>query len=160
MKEEQHILKLIQSHKAIEYFDYSIAVDWAIDLIRQGKETDNVLMLASFTKPIDRFDIIPYVTAVLNDFGLEELDYKNAMIAKAHFHLAEILNDNSIRKNLRSLQELCIDNNYQPGLMNFYLLYFAWDELEELGINYYFEGASLNNIEEILKDEARKCQVY
>ena len=156
MKDEQHILRLIQSHKELEHFDYSKAIDWAIDLIRQGKETDNVLMLASFSKPIDRFEISPYVTNVLNDLGLEELDYKSAVIAEMHYHLNEILNDREIRKNLQSLYQLCVDNDYESGLMNFYLIYHGWDELEEIGVNYYFEGADLDNIEEVLKKEARK----
>ncbi|WP_157198419.1 hypothetical protein [Mariniradius saccharolyticus] len=140
----------------MERFDYSKAVDWAIDLIRQGKETDNVLMLASFSEPIDRFEISPYVTNVLNDFGLEELDYNSAVIANAHYHLSEILDDKEIRKNLRSLYQLCIDNDYDPGLMNFYLIYHGWDELEKIGVNYYFDGADLNNIQDVLKNEARK----
>jgi hypothetical protein len=156
MRDEQHILRLIQSHKELEHFDYSKAVDWAIDLIRKGKETDNVLMLASFSKPIDRFEISPYVTNVLQDLGLEELDYKSAVIAETHYHLNEILNDREIRKNLQYLYQLCIDNDYESGLMNFYLIYHGWDELEEIGVNYYFEGADLNNIEEELKKEATK----
>ena len=156
MKDEKHILRLIQSHKELEHFDYSKAVDWAIDLIRQGKETDNVLMLASFSEPIDRFEISPYVSNVLNDFGLEELDHKSAVIAKTHYHLNEILNDREIRKNLQSLYQLCVDNDYESGLLNFYLIYHGWDELEEIGANYYFEGADLDNIEEVLKNEARK----
>lgn len=156
MKEEQLILKLIQSHKELEHFDYSIAVDWAIDLIRQGKETENVLMLASFSQPIDRFEISPYVTNVLNDLGLEELDYKSAVIAETHYHLNEILSGHEIRKNLQSLYQLCVDNDYESGLMTFYLIYHGWDELEEMGVNYYFDGADLNNIEDELKKEARK----
>lgn len=156
MTDEQHILRLIQSHKELEHFDYSKAVDWAIDLIRQGKETDNVLMLASFSEPIDRFEIRPFVTNVLNDFGLEELDYKSAVIAETHYHLNEILNDRQIRKNLQSLYQLCVDNDYESGLMNFYLIYHGWDELEEIGVNNYFDGADLDNIEEVLKKEARK----
>jgi hypothetical protein len=36
------------------------------------------------------------------------------------------------------------------------MIYHGWDELEELGVNYYFEGADLDNIEEELKKEARK----
>lgn len=156
MTDEQHIVRLIQSHKELENFDYSKAVDWAIDLIRQGKETDNVLMLASFSKPIDRFEISPYVTNVLNDLGLEELDYKSAVIAETHYHLNEILNDRQIRKNLQSLYQLCVDNDYESGLMNFYLIYHGWDELEEIGVNFYFDGADLDNIEEVLKKEAIK----
>jgi len=42
------------------------------------------------------------------------------------------------------------------GLMNFYLLYYAWDEPEEIGVNYYFDGADLDNMEEVLKKEAKK----
>lgn len=156
MTDEQHIVRLIQSHKELEHFDYSKAVDWAIDLIQQGKETDNILMLASFSEPIDRFEIRPYVTNVLNDLGLEELDYKSAVIAETHYHLNEILNDREIRKNLRSLYQLCVDNDYESGLINFYLIYHGWDELEEIGVNYYFEGADLDNIEEVLKKEAIK----
>ncbi|BDD01391.1 hypothetical protein [Persicobacter psychrovividus] len=156
MTNEQHILRLIQSHKELEHFDYSKAVDWAIDLIRQGKDTDNVLMLASFSEPIDRFEIRPYVTNVLNELGLEELDYKSAVIAETHYHLNAILNDREIRTNLQSLYQLCVDNDYESGLMNFYLIYHGWDELEEIGVNYYFEGADLDNIEEVLKKEARK----
>lgn len=156
MTVEQHILRLIQSHKELDHFDYSKAVDWAIDLILQGNETDNVLMLASFSKPIDRLEIRTYVTNVLNDFGLEELDYKSAVSAGTHYHLMEILNDREIRKNLQSLYQLCTDNDYKPELMNFYLLYHGWNELEEIGVNYYFMGADIHNIEEVLKMEARK----
>lgn len=156
MKGENLIIRLIQSHKEFEHFDYSKAVDWAIDLIRQGKETNNVLMLASFSKPIDRFEIGPYVSNVLKDFGLEELDHKSAVIATTHFHLNEILNDREIRMNLRSLYQLCVDNDHDSGLINFYLIYHSWDELEEIGVNYYFEGADLDNIEEVLKNEAKK----
>lgn len=156
MTDEQHILRLIQSHKELENFDYSKAVEWAVDLIRQGKETDNVLMLASFSEPLDRFEIRPYVTNVLDDFGLEELDYKRAVIAETHYYLNEILNDKEIRKNLQSISNLCINNDYEYGLMDFCLIYYGWEELEEIGENYYFEGADLENIEEVLKNKARK----
>jgi hypothetical protein len=156
MTNDKHIVRLIQSHKEIVHFDYSKVVDWAIDLIRKGKETDNILMLASFSEPIDRFEIRQYVTNVLKDFGLEELDYKSAVIANAHYHLNEILNDREIRKNLRALYKLYLDNEYESGLTNFYLIYHGWEELEEIGVNYYFDGADLDNIEEILKKEAQK----
>ena len=39
--------------------------------------------------------------------------------------------------------------------MPFYLLYHGWDELEQIGENYYFEGANLNNIEEVIKEQAQ-----
>lgn len=156
MTNEKHIIRLIQSHQELKHFDYSKAVDWAINLIQQGKDTENVLMLASFAEPFDRFEIGPYITNVLKDFGLEELDYNSALIAEIHYHLNEILNDREIRKNLKSLHQNCLNNNYESKLVNFYLIHHAWEELEEIGVNFYFEGATLNNIEQVLKSEARK----
>lgn len=150
MTERKDILRLIQSHKAINHFDY----DLAINLIKQGKETDNVLMLASFSKPVDRLEIRPYVTAVLGDLKLKELEGNEAVIAKAHYHLTEILDDNSTRKNLHFLYQLCLDNDHELGLMGFYLLYHGWHELEDIGVNYYYDDANLENIEEALKKEA------
>ncbi len=102
MTDKQERLKIIQSHKALIPFNYKIVVDLAIDLIQEGNETDNILMLASFSEPIDRFEISPYVTAVLNDFGLEEIKCKDDLIAKTHYLLTEILRDNLLRENLRS----------------------------------------------------------
>lgn len=155
MTEKQEILRLIQSHKALELFDYKLAVDWAIDLIGEGNETDNVLMLASFSEPIDKYEISPYVTAVLNDLELEELECDDALIAQTHFFLSKILKNEAIRENLHSLSQVCINNDCDKRIMVFYLLYHGWRELEEIGANYYYEGANLNNIERVLKNEAR-----
>lgn len=155
MKDNLELQRLVQSHKALEPFDYKIAVDWAIELIREGKATDNVLMLASFSEPIEKYEISPYIRAVLNDFGLEELDCDDALIAQAHFLLIKILRNESIRENLQSLSQVCINNNYDKRIMNFYLLYHGWWELEDIGANYYYDGADLNNIESVLKLEAK-----
>ena len=156
MTENQDILKLIQSHKVLDPFDYKLVVDWAIELIQNGKESENILILASFSEPIDGYEISPYVTTVLDELGLEELEYKGAIIAKANFHINNILKGISIRKNLDNLMQLCINNGYDSDLMNFYLIYYAWDQLESIGENYYFEGVTLENIEETLKKEGRK----
>jgi hypothetical protein len=156
MNKKQEILKLIQSHKALEPFDYRLVVDWAIDIIREGKETENVLILASFSNPIEKYEISPYVTAVLNELGLEELQCDDALIAQAHFLLYKILRNEAIRENLKSLSQLCINNNFEKRIMDFYLLNHGWRELEEIGVNYYFDGADLDNIEEVLKKAAKK----
>lgn len=146
--------KLIQCHLSIDYFDYDFAVDWAIDLIRQGKETENILMLASFSKPVDSNEIRSYVSAVLDDLKLEEKHGEAAITSKIYFELAEILNGISIRKNLESLYKLCLAYDHNYGLSPFYFLYYAWLELVEIRVNFYYEGANLENIEALLKKEA------
>lgn len=154
MNDKQEIQKLVQSHKTLEPFDYKIAVDWAIGLIQEGKETDNVLMLASFSEPIERYEISPYISAVLNDFGLKELECDDVLIAQTHFLLIKILRNEATRENLHSLSQVCINSDYDKRIMDFYLLYHGWRELEDIGANYYYCHADLNNIETILKLEA------
>ncbi len=156
----QDISKLIQAHMALDQFEYDVTVDWAIDLIKQGKETENILMLASFSKPVDAIEIRPYVNAVLSDLDLEEKKGDDAVLCKIRYHLIEIINDNGIRKNLNLLYKLfldidCFNNDDKYGLMPFYLIYHGWDELESIGANYYFEGADLDNIEEVIKEQAQ-----
>jgi len=153
---QTELLKLIQGHKALESFDYAIAVNWAVEMVEQGNESENILMLATFTQPFHRWETGAYVTAVLKELGLEELDYDEALIATTHFHLSEIVQSRSTRKHLSSLYQLCINNDYKSDLMAFYSLYHAWDELEEFGQNYYYTGADLSNIEELLRKEANQ----
>lgn len=151
----KEIVKLIQGHKALEPFNYKIAVDWAIDLIQKGKETENILILASFSEPIEKYEIAPYVTAVLDELGLEELEVDDAIIAQTHLLLLRILKDEDIRKNLHSLSQVCVNNDFDNRVMDFYLLFHAWDEMEEIGANYYYNGADLDNIETVIKLETK-----
>lgn len=155
MTDRKEIERLIQSHKALDPFDYKIAVDWAVDLIREGNESDNILMLAAFFEPIDNNEIKPYVSAVLNELELEELKCEDALIAQTHFLLAQILRGENIRENLKGLGNVCMANDFDKRIMDFYLLYHSWWDLDEIGENYYYEGVDIKNIEVVLKLEAK-----
>tara|TARA_R110002073_G_scaffold108336_3_gene243375 strand:- start:47604 stop:48212 length:609 start_codon:yes stop_codon:yes gene_type:complete len=159
MSSEYNISDLIQFHNAIDDFNYNLTVDWAIDLIRNGLETDNVFMLASFTKPVDKAEVKPYLSAVLKDLSLEEKEGKEATFEFTHYHMHKILGDDAIRRNLDVLYELFLENDSfndddKFGLTPFYFLHYAWSELEDIGCNFYFEGATLDNIEEVIKEQA------
>jgi len=159
MSIKEDISNLVQYHSGLEHFNYDATIDWAINLIEQGIETNNVLMLASFSKPVDSDEVRPYVNAVLADLGIEEKKGDDAIIALIHHYLSEILNDNSIRGYINELYALFIEKDCfrgdKFGLMPFYLLYHGWSELEDIGANYYFEGADLDNIEEVVKEQAQ-----
>jgi len=154
MNENLNLSKLIQCHKEILGFNYDMTVDWAIELINSGIENENVCMLASFSKPTDSREIKPFVSAVLKELKLGEKEGKEATLSLINYHLTEIIQDKSIRDNLRSLYEICTDSNFGFGLMNFYLLYHGWNELDEMGVNFYYDGADKSNIEKIIKKEA------
>jgi hypothetical protein len=156
MTDDKRVLRIIQSHRSLINIDYSLVVNWALDLVQQGKETENILILASFSEPIDKYEITPHITRVLNELGLEELTYDNPVQAQTHYHLMEILSDQAIRINLSHIYHLFLRNNHPGELLKFYLFYHAWDELDNLGVNFYFPGADKDNIQEVLKQEATK----
>lgn len=147
--------EILQWHHGIEHFDYNPAIDWAIELIRNGRDSENILIVASFSKPVAREEIKPYISGALKELNLNEKYGDYSIIANAHYYLEQILNDYEIRKNLRKLYEICLNADMDQRLIPFYLLYHAWGDLEEIGENYYYEGADLKNIEEVLKKQAQ-----
>jgi hypothetical protein len=155
MNRHRNSTLLIQCHKEIPDFNYDLSVDWAVELLNNGLVTENLNMLASFSKPVDSSEIKPYVAAVLKDLDLAEKEGDEAKYSIIQNYLLEILENRSIRKNLRQLYDICIRNDYGFGLMPFYLLYHAWSELEDFGANFYYEGATESNIENKIIEEAK-----
>ena len=151
---------LIPYHDGIEHFNYDLTVDWALELIKDGVETENLLILASFSKPADASDIRPYVSAALADLDIEEKKGNDAVFALINHYLNDILQDRLLRENLNKLYNLFLDKDSfrhddMFGLMSFYLLYHGWRQLEDIGENCYFEGADLNNIDTVIKAQAQ-----
>ena len=146
----------IRCHRAVGPFDYDITVDWAIDLIKSGKESDNILMLASFTKPVDSQEIKPYVSAVLTDLYLKELTENEDPIEYFQFYMLEIIAERNIKANVDELFDFCLQYDHSFGLTKFYLLHFAWEDLVYSYENHYYDGATLDNIEQLAQEEAQK----
>jgi hypothetical protein len=151
---QEKYTELLLWHKGVEHFDYGPVIDWAIELIRNGQETENVLILASFSKPIDSDEIRPYVSGALKELGLKEKYEAYSSIAQTHYALAQILADVEVRRHLTDLYQVSLESNFEPGLNPFYLLYHAWSSLETDGTNYYYEDVTLENIKEALNQEA------
>lgn len=155
MFDHKKYTKILQWHNGIEHFDYNPSIDWAIELIQNGLDSENILIVASFSKPVDKHEIKPYISGALKELNLIEKYGEYSIIANTHYYLDQILNDFEIRKNLTKIYHLCLNANYEKRLMPFYLLYHGWDELEQIGANYYFEGANLDNMEEVIKEQAQ-----
>ncbi len=155
MTQNIYITPFIQSHKSDTHFDYNIVVEWAIGQLELGADTPNMLMLASFGPPFEVREISPYIAAALKDLGLQEKDGDDAVKAVIRYYLNEVVLDHAVRKNLRHLFELHLEYDSGFDLMPFYLLYHAWYDLESgMAYNHYYNIASLENIESILKQEA------
>jgi len=156
MKDFKAYTDIIPWHKSIVLFDYNQIVDWAIKMLEEGLETENLLILASFSKPVDREEIRPYVSAALAELGIEEKTTETALIGNCHYHINQILNGLNSKKQLAALYTLHLENGYDEITRPFYALHYAWCDLEAREYNYYYEGADLSNIKAILELECRK----
>lgn len=148
--------ELLQWHIGVELFDYNPVIDWSIHMLQKGIETENMLILASFSRPVEREEIKPYVSGVLKDLKLEEKVGEYSIVSHCYYHVQQIIDEYEKRKNLSSLYSIHLENDYPEYTTPFFLLYHGWSDLETEGFNYYYDGATLKNIESVVKLESQK----
>lgn len=156
LQEKSKLTRLIQSHKGFEPFNYDICIDWAIYLLENEIESNNIAMLASFSKPTNAWEIKPYVQSVLKEFNLEEFEGEKATKAKAYYYVWSILNnDGDLILHLDNLRNFCIHSDYEDSIYPFYLLMYSWEDLEDLGMSCHYEGVTYNNFNDTVLKEAK-----
>lgn len=129
-------------------------VDWAIGLLEQGITTRNLAILAGMTPPLNPFEMAALRDRVLEDLRIPHLSRGEAIVAYASELAAAGMTDaRSPFVLLRELSELCIAEGYLSELHNCYLLSNAWEDLLIHGMQWYWTGATLNNIEALARDE-------
>jgi len=146
--------ELIRCHAGSTNFNYDVAVDWAVELLSNNIETEAILILGAFAKPVDAFEIRNYVNDALKELGLEPYSGEHAIMAEIQYLLNQILNNVKIRDCLKRLYDLANETDYKYGLMPFYMIYHGWTELEDMGVNYYCKGQTPNDLELELREEA------
>lgn len=133
------------------------AVEWAIEMIEAGYESANLYMLAGETKPFNHFEIQELVNKVFQEFHLSFSDKDKVIEEYACFLIKRFIeNPNDYSKALDELRDICIKLDMDAKYQNFYFLWYAKDELEELGVQWYWEGANRENIDAIIKNEFQK----
>ncbi len=128
-------------------------VDWAIGLLESGHDTITICRLAAQRPPYDHFELVPLRDQILTELGLINtsmdesiLMYATELLAKADAGTMPL--DTAIAE----VKDLCIGNDYQDEIYDFYLLYFANADLREQDSQYYYPDANRSNIEQITRD--------
>lgn len=60
-----------------------------------------------------------------------------------------------MQAHLRLLCELCIAEDYQKDIYDFYLLRWAFDDLQRETVQWYWDGADRSNIHQIVLERCR-----
>lgn len=138
-------------------FDPNECIDWAIEMIELGHDSPNLLMLASLQKPSNYFEVREHVKNALEELGLQIKHGEDAVKSYSYYFIKQIAKNDNVRQNLTELYKLCQARDYEESVYDFYLLYWAWDELDyhDTSSNAYWDGVTRTNIEDKVVEYAR-----
>lgn len=129
-------------------------VEWALEMMQAGYESDNLYILAGITKPYNQFELQELTDKVIADLNLETSDKSLTIRNYVYYILSTTINEPSkYLSTLREVKDICIDLDMEKEYIDFYLLYFAKDDLNESENQWYWDGADRNNIDDIIKEK-------
>lgn len=140
--------KVFQQDSAEEW------IDWAIAMIEAGFESTHLFILAGLSPRLNRFEFDEIVNKTLQEHSLDKATNEDLVNDYVYYLIGEALAGNLPTKTvLDKLRSVCRYKNYDDGLLPFYLLAYAKEELEELGVQFYWKDADKSNIDSIIRDE-------
>ena len=131
-------------------------IDWTIEMIVAGFETEHLLYLASFDLPSNQFKLQEVADKALKELGLDYSDRKLTTKNYANYTIQTVISGEiDYFSALYTLKDIYVSLNYPEYLHDFYLLYFAKNDLLEYGDQMYWDGANSTNIDSIIDSTFR-----
>lgn len=126
-------------------------------MLERGHETHYLLRLAAMIPPYNHFEIADLRDRSLRELGIAEMGPFEAVLSYARELLRAALADQgNIADAFADVAQLYIGNGYQKELADFYLLYNAYDDLKSQEVQWYWEGATIENINALMRDRAQQ----
>lgn len=149
-----HKIKSTYKVLAIKEFQKDLAeewIDWALEMMESGYETEHLTMLAGLSPHSNRFEFNEVVNKTLKELALDSTTKEEVLYGYVYYIIDQALKTKmSTDSALYIIRDLCRDNDYDNDLMDFYLLAYAKEELKDLGVQFYWEGGDKTNIEAII----------
>lgn len=126
-------------------------VIWAGDLMCQGYDSQSLRILAGLLPPLSTFEVRHYAVRALRELNVPTPVGSAAISAYARDLIAEIIVDPArMQGNLTELCDLCTAQDYQKDIYDFYMLRWAFSDLQQEPVQWYWEGADRSNIHDIV----------
>jgi hypothetical protein len=141
----------------IPEFDANICVDWATEMIGLGYNSENILMLAGFSKPVNYFETIAYLNKALAELNLQLKTGEDGTVTYCSYIILNIANSIDVKTNLNRISKLYSEFAYPDTIYDFNLLWWAWADLDYDKNAYptYWADATADNIELLVIDAAK-----
>ena len=128
-------------------------VNWAMEMIEVGFENENLFILAGITKSENQFELQDLTTQILKELNLDFSNQKSVTKNYVYYLISNsIYKTEFYLETLKELKNICVGLNMENEYMNFYLLYFAKDDLRDQEYQYYWNDANRENIDQIITE--------
>jgi hypothetical protein len=132
-------------------------IDWAVDMMMAGLDTEHLIMLAGENAPFNQFELQELVNKVFEELHIDYSNKDQIIKNYASYLIDKALNNEMDSfEVLRILKNICIELDYEQYLYDFFSLYYAKDDLIESENQWYWDGATRENIDEIIRSYFEK----
>ena len=129
-------------------------VDWALRLLESGREDLPICRLAAKLKPHNHFELAKLRDQILALLELDTVSDSDALTEYAHEILLNAANgDCDEIEAITKVKDLCITMDYLESIYDFYLLYFAWEDLQSQEVQWYWPNADRSNIRDMIHEQ-------
>ena len=128
-------------------------INWAYDMLSAGFETENLIMLAGELEPYNQFELQSLTDKVFSDLRLT-WDNREQILKNYVCYLVDMAINSKIKfiNVLDLIKDIYIELDHESSLSGFYMLYYAYDDLKHSDQQWYWDGATRENIDEMAKD--------
>jgi len=136
-------------YNATGYFADEAWVQWAIDMLEAGYDTEHLRILAGETPPYSHWHLQPLTAKVFKELGIDTSDIAGI----THNYICYIISGAlSGKKSYGSVLDILHELSYEEeGLHDFYMLYYAMQDLKHDTVQWYWHGATRENIADIIR---------
>jgi len=130
--------------------NFDLIEDWAIQFINLGCENEALYTLATFYKPINPDEIMPYLKRTFLELNLKEKYHDEAEICYARYHFNKVVKGEDVETNLFRAAIFCDGDGrktHPDEELNFAVLSEIWVDMK-YSVGYSYKGVNINNIEQ------------
>ena len=131
-------------------------VDWAMSTLERGGGGPDMAILATLSPPLNHFEVASIRDRALAEIGAPHLSLIELADRVAAQFLREALEGTrDFLEALEQVKDLTVATDYPKHLYPFYLLYFASLDLATSEVQWYWPGATRQNISSLTREHAQ-----
>jgi hypothetical protein len=129
-------------------------VDWALEMMEAGYESNNLYELAGTTRPYNQFELQDLTSKVFKDLNLDYSDKTKTLKNYVYFLLtSNIDRPEKYYEVLNEFRDIYYELDADTEFQDLTLLYWAKDDLIYSEFQHYWDGADRTNIDQIIRDQ-------